>query len=215
MSSFHPGYLPSPLFSHPRSAGECGRVSDTPVPSLSFLWIATGGPRKKNSARKSETHFEKGVPCIEIRTKKSETILVSAEDVGLVLGHTWRVNKDGYAQAMIGGKPVVMHRLIAGTPKGAETDHRDMNKLNNCRENLRIATHGQNAANRMKLSRSKNTFKGVRWSKKKNRWQAWCTKNLVEYGGRSFRTEEAAARAYDELAKNYHGEFARLNFPNS
>ena len=27
-----------------------------------------------------------------------------------------------------------------------------------------------------------------------------------------FKTEEAAGRAYDEAAKKYHGEYARLNF---
>jgi hypothetical protein len=28
-----------------------------------------------------------------------------------------------------------------------------------------------------------------------------------------FKSPEDAARAYDDMARKYHGEFARLNFP--
>lgn len=207
---------PSPLLRSPVAAeGQAQSCGSSPLSLSGEHSIKTGGPYKKNSAKKSETHFENGSPCVEIFTKKSEVILVSAEDAERVLGHTWYVNKDGYAQTMVERRPVLMHRMLCGTPKGLETDHRDRNKLNNTRSNLRVATKGENGANRQKSARSKNRFKGVRWSKFINRWFAECVKNGVEHQSRACRSEEEAARAYDELAKKHHGEFAWLNFPGT
>jgi hypothetical protein len=45
-------------------------------------------------------------------------------------------------------------------------------------------------------------YKGVRWHRRS--WQV-----LVS----GFESEEAAARAYDVIARMAQGEFARLNFP--
>ena len=42
---------------------------------------------------------------------------------------------------------VLLHRVIAGTPVGMETDHRDRDGLNNRRNNLRNATIAQNRQN--------------------------------------------------------------------
>lgn len=106
-----------------------------------------------------------------------------------------------------------MHRFILGDTKGLEIDHRDGNGLNNCKSNLRLATRSENMQNSRVPKNNRYGVKGVcflpnRYGKK---WKAAiCANNRAITLGH-FHTKEEAAKAYNEAAKKYHGEFARLN----
>lgn len=74
---------------------------------------------------------------------------------------------------------VLMHRQIMGfSPGDPWVDHRDGNRLNNRRCNLRAATAIQNAQNRVGANRTRNgqpvtsRFVGVYWRKDIERWGA-------------------------------------------
>jgi len=106
-------------------------------------------------------------------------------------------------------KMTMMHRVIAGTPDGMETDHKDGDTLNNLPDNLRTCTHSQNRCNRGKTVANTSGYKGVFASLKK--WQAKIkVDGKLLYLG-TYLTPEEAARVYDEAAKKHHGEFAKLN----
>lgn len=91
-----------------------------------------------------------------------------------------------------------MHRLLC---PGDRIDHKNTNKLDNRRSNLRPADRSQNAAN-TPLTRSNVGVKGVR--AKDGKFEASLR---GVYLGR-FDTVEAAAEAYRRAADVAYGEFA-------
>lgn len=109
-------------------------------------------------------------------------------------------------------KPILMHGIVNGTPAGMLTDHIDGNTLNNCCSNLRAATYIQNGANQERRSNNKSGYKGVSWKTHSRKWCAQIRANgKVKHIG-YFSSPEKAARAYDNVAKEMYGEFARPNF---
>ncbi len=104
---------------------------------------------------------------------------------------------------------IYMHRLILGLEKGDRTqaDHRDLDPLNNTRENLRKATQSQNGMNRPVRRDASSGTKGIR--KDGNRWCATCYRDGKQYYLGSFKTVEEAREAYQIGSAKIHGEFSR------
>lgn len=112
---------------------------------------------------------------------------------------------------------ILMHRVVLKlTIKETNGDHIDRNTLNNQKLNLRVADLSQNGSNRTPKVNGTSKYLGVCRIKRKNgisvMWMAQIRKdNKNRYLG-SFKTEEEAAKKYDEEAIKTHGEFANLNF---
>jgi hypothetical protein len=104
---------------------------------------------------------------------------------------------------------------ILKAPPGKFVDHRNLNKLDNRRQNLRIATRSQNGMNRRAMSNNELGIKGVSRDKnKKGKTPLFVARITVEGKTRRlgyFRTTEEAAAAYAAAARELHGEFHRLN----
>lgn len=115
-----------------------------------------------------------------------------------------------YARAYINGMHVYMHRYILGSVAGEIIDHKDRNGLNNVRTNLRTATRSGNASNGNKR-RGSSKYKGVTWHR--TTWRAQIMKDNKHIHLGMFSSELEAAQAYDKAAKELHGEYSRLNFP--
>ena len=109
-----------------------------------------------------------------------------------------------------------MHREIMGRPKGLQVDHRNRKRLDNRRENLRTATNSQNQYNKNKTkSKTSSIYKGVTYIKSTGKWRAQIMVSRKNIALGEYDEEIEAAKAYDEGAKKYHGEFARLNLPDA
>jgi hypothetical protein len=92
-------------------------------------------------------------------------------------------------------------------------DHRNTDSLDNRRTNLRLATPSQNSCNsRRDKSNTYSRYRGVSFSKRKQKWFAAIRANGRKLWLGYFSDEIDAAMTYDRAARKYHGEFAQLNF---
>lgn len=112
---------------------------------------------------------------------------------------------------------VMMHRELMNFPE-LHVDHINGNTLDNRLSNLRVATQTQNNQNTKKRKNSKCKYKGVcKITHYKNRiaYRAIIHVNKKRIPLGIYDTEVQAAMAYDEAARKYFREFARLNFDNA
>jgi hypothetical protein len=117
------------------------------------------------------------------------------------------------------GKPgpvILMHREILDVGRGMVVDHINHDGLDNRKANLRPATLAQNSRNRRKVKTAGHysKYKGLTWYKSKQKWGAMIMANRKSKFLGYFDDEVEAARAYDVAARELHGEFAALNFPD-
>lgn len=117
---------------------------------------------------------------IPIRNRRGRVValaLVDMADVPLVSSYTWRLNTEGYARAHTGGrfgKKVLMHRLLLGLQPGdgIEGDHRNRNRLDCQRRNLRVLPRAGNRQNRSPNRNTVSGERGVVWDPMRRKWQA-------------------------------------------
>jgi HNH endonuclease/AP2 domain len=151
----------------------------------------------------------------EIKLSKGYIALVDDEDFEWLSKFKWHIG-GGYAirtaQNDFKQITVRMHREILQAPKGLEVDHVNKDKLDNRRQNLRLASKSQNARNRGANKNNTSGFKGVSWNKRDNKWQALIRVHLKKKFLGYFDDPTEAAKAYDKAAKELHEEFANTNF---
>ena len=144
--------------------------------------------------------------------------IVDAEDYDRLCKYKWHVKIDKqtcYASGTFRNKGIRMHRKILNAPRGLVVDHINYNGLDNRKQNLRLCTFAQNCRNRRPIRRAGkwSRHKGVSWDKAKKRFVAYIRHNgkFIRLG--RFKSEIAAAKAYDKKARELFGEYAYLNFP--
>jgi hypothetical protein len=201
----------------------CGIISPVTVMRARFVFSVTSrlSVRASHDCDKHEKRQVggslHGENMKEISLSRGQVALVDDVDYDFVNQWKWYASpsKNGrwYAVRMpTHCKMEKMHRLIMNCPDGMTVDHINGDGLDNRRSNLRVCTEAENNRNRGKNINNTSGYKGVHVTPY-GKYAAAITAHGKQIRLGNFSTPEDAARAYDKAAKQHHGEFAWLNFP--
>lgn len=157
-----------------------------------------------------------------IKLNKDREVLVDDEDYEYLNQFKWGNIGTKFIYAArgtrINGKyyKILMHRVIMKVnDKTQIVDHINGNTLDNRRCNLRITNRCGNSRNSLKRSDGKSIYKGVSVRYKSKKGQRFEVRIQISSEKRIylgyFKTEVDAAKAYNDAAIKYFGEFAKLN----
>jgi hypothetical protein len=122
-----------------------------------------------------------------------------------------KLDANGYLRVYFNCKSHKVHRIIwlymTGSFPTDQIDHINGVRSDNRFCNLRQATSRQNNQNVSLRKDNVSGFKGVSWSKKRNKWYVQISiKGEIKNLGRFIKIEDAID-AYNNAAKKLHGEF--------
>lgn len=137
---------------------------------------------------------------VEGRSKRTNTRLLS-QHISAQGYYTVSLSKDGVRNI------VPVHQLVAmaflGYERNGKTDivvdHKDLDKLNNNLDNLRIVTNRENC--NMKHIQSSSSYTGVGWHKQSGKWRSYIRINNKQVHLGQYDNELDASKAYQNKLK--------------
>lgn len=150
----------------------------------------------------------------KIKLSQNKYATIDNKEFDFLNQFKWHAHKSRntfYARTIKSGKTIIMHRLIMNANFSEIIDHINGNGLDNQKKNLRLVSLNQNRQNSIKAKSNKSGYKGVSWYKNKSKWRVSMGHNgkFIHIG--YFLNKKDAARAYNNAAIKYFGEFAKLN----
>lgn len=142
-------------------------------------------------------------------TEKHKTpFQIDDDDFEIVRHYSWCINNSGYALTSVGlygnSRRVLLHILLLGkAPDDLEWDHKNRNKLDNRRANLRVVTRDTNMRNKSIRSNNTSGVLGVLWVKSK--WVVSIGFNNRRIHVGQYKSFEEAVQARKQAELDYWG----------
>lgn len=114
---------------------------------------------------------------IEIISKKKEHLFwtkIDKEDLQRVLQHAWFCYSKKYVATQVESGKLFLHHFLVGRKNGMIVDHKNGDRTDNRKENLRHVTHSANNVNRKKVT-------GIFFDKVNKKWASYIGKNNKTY----------------------------------
>lgn len=134
------------------------------------------------------------------------------DDLPVIESRDWYVDKDGYLTSSyyyLGQLRVVrFHRVVVHAKPGQWVDHKDKNRANNRKQNLRCCSYSQNNRNRGQYSTNTSGVTGVTFDKRRECWVATIMYDHKRIFIGRFQNKGDAVLARLEVEIRLFGEFA-------
>lgn len=140
------------------------------------------------------------------------SFLFDLDDLPVIESRSWYADKDGYLTSSyyyLGVLRIVrFHRIVAHPKPGQRVDHRNKNRADNRKQNLRCCSPAENNRNRGLYSTNTSGITGVAFDKKREKWVATIMFNhkRIFIGRYQWKEDAIAARLKTEA--QLFGEFA-------
>ena len=141
-------------------------------------------------------------------TLKGEPFYFDLEDYDKIKDYCWCIGKNGYVISSSNNKKISLHKLLM--PNLDLIDHKDTNKANNQKSNLRAANFVENGVNKNNVKTNISGVSGVSYNSKCKKYEVYIGVDYVKkyLGIFSDFTEAALTRL--EAEEVYFCEFMPL-----
>jgi hypothetical protein len=151
-------------------------------------------------------------------TDKGERFFIDIDDYEIASQYCWRFSEQGYiiANGRNGENKIVwLHRVVMRiTDDNTLVDHKDWDKHNNRKSNLRIATKSENNINIRRKRNNTSGYTGVTFNKRCGKYVARISKDNKRIFLGAFSTFEEAVKARHSAELELHGEWSGENNRN-
>lgn len=164
-----------------------------------------------NKLKKYNTYDLSGEYGIGWTSNTNEEFYFDLEDYDKIKDYCWKINSDGYLNSNTFRTTILMHRLLTDCDKYHVPDHKNHNKLDNRKLNLRISTYSNNAMNRKLQSNNTSGVTGVYFNDKKSMWIAHIGYQREKIMLGSYYNFEDAVKARKDAEEKYFGAYSYKN----